>query len=57
MSVKKNSHVLSVFGYQSGDVETFLKPFGLDPKKETAAAFCKRHWNIVLPAKAKAKKK
>jgi hypothetical protein len=43
--------VLKPFGYQSGKVETFLKGFGFNSKKETPAEFCKRLWNVDINSK------
>jgi hypothetical protein len=48
---------LKPFGYQSGDVETFLKGFGYDLEKETPAEFCKRHWNVTIDSEDKPKTK
>jgi hypothetical protein len=48
---------LKPFGYQSGDVETFLKCFGFNSQKETPAEFCKRHWNVTIDSEDKPKTK
>jgi len=48
---------LKPFGYHSGDVETFLKGFGYNSKKETPAEFCKRNFNVDIDGEIKPKAK